>query len=419
MDRRIFIALALAGLAPVADAQTPTAMAAQGGPTPADLLGIVGEPYFINWLNDFYARAVAQGVPRTQLDRQLSGLSPDPRVAALDAQQPEFAKPVSDYINGVISPQRIALGRAKRDAIPQFHAIEQAYGVPRDILIGIWAMESAFGANQGDMDVIRSLATLAALGRRRPWAEGELLAALRILAAGEATRAQLRGSWAGAMGQTQLIPSTYLSSAVDGDGDGKKDIWGSAPDALASAANLLAKGGWKRDEGWAREVTLPAGFDVGLTEGPAQPFAWWQAKGVRRADGQAWKAASAAVPCVLILPSGAGGPAFLLLPNHFAIRTYNNSLAYALGVGLLADRFAGDGPLVAPWPRETPLSLTQRLDAQSALIKLGFNPGQPDGVVGAGTRGALRAWQKTQGLPADGYLSPAMVERLRVAAGKM
>jgi len=412
MDRRIFIALALAGLAPSADAQTPP-----GGPSPSDLLGVTGEAYFTTWLNDFYARALAQGVARSLLDRQLSGLSPDPRVSVLDARQPEFAKPVSDYIDGVISLQRIALGRAKRDAISQFGAIEAAYGVPRDILIGIWAMESGFGANQGDMDVVRCLATLAALGRRRPWAETELLAALTILASGQVSRAQLRGSWAGAMGQTQLLPTTYLSSAVDGDGDGKKDIWGSAPDALASAANLLAKGGWKRGESWAKEVILPTGFDVGLSEGPAQPTAWWQAKGARRADGQPWRGADAAAPWVLILPSGAGGPAFLLAPNHFAIRTYNNSLAYALGVGLLADRFAGGGPLVTAWPHETPLSLTQRMDAQTALIKLGFNPGQPDGVVGAGTRGALRAWQKTQGLPADGYLSPAMVDRLRAAAG--
>ncbi len=408
MDRRIFLALALAGLAPAAG------FAAD--PAPADLLGASGEAYFTTWLNDFYARSLAGGFPRPLLDRELSGLSPDPRVAALDARQPEFAKPVSDYIDGVISQARIATGRAKSGAIPQFASIEQAYGVPRDILIGVWAMESNFGALQGNFDVVRSLATLAAAGRRRPWAEGELLASLRILAAGDVARARLRGSWAGAMGQTQLLPTTYLASAVDGDGDGRRDIWGSAPDALASAANLLAKGGWRRGEGWAREVILPAGFDYGLSEGSHEVPAWWRAKGVRPADGRGWSAADANAPAVLILPSGAGGPAFLLLPNHFAIRAYNNSTAYALGVGLLADRFAGAGPLKTAWPRETPLSLTDRLDAQGALIKLGFNPGQPDGVVGVGTRAALRAWQKTMGLAADGYLSVDMVRRLRAAA---
>jgi membrane-bound lytic murein transglycosylase B len=407
MDRRIFLALTLAGFTP--------AMGLADTPTPADLLGASGEAYFITWLNDFYARSLAAGFARSLLDRELSGLTPDPRVAALDASQPEFARPVSDYIRGVISEPRVAAGRAKRASIPQFGSIEQAYGVPADILIGVWAMESDFGALQGNFDVVRSLATLAAAGRRRPWAEGELLACLRILASGNVARARLKGSWAGAMGQTQLLPSTYLSCAVDGDGDGQRDIWGSAPDALASAANLLAKGGWRRGEGWAREVILPAGFDYGLSEGPKQLPSWWQAKGVRRADGLAWSGADAAAPAMLVLPSGAGGPAFLLFPNHFAIRSYNNSTAYALGVGLLADRIAGGGALKTAWPHETPLSLTDRLDAQTALAKLGFNPGQPDGVVGVGTRAALRAWQKSMGLAADGYLSPEMVRRLRAA----
>jgi membrane-bound lytic murein transglycosylase B len=408
MDRRLFLTLALAGL-------TPT-LGAADTPTPADLLGATGEAYFITWLNDFYARSLAAGFSRPLLDRELSGLSPDPRVAAQDAQQPEFARPVSDYIRNAISESRVAAGRAKRESITQFASIEQAYGVPRDILIAVWAMESDFGALQGNFDIVRSLATLAAAGRRRPWAEGELLAALRILAAGKVTRAKLKGSWAGAMGQTQLLPSTYLSCAVDADGDGQRDIWGSAPDALASAANLLVKGGWRRGEGWAREVILPAGFDYGLSEGPLQPPSWWQAKGARRADGLPWTREDAAASAMLILPSGATGPAFLVLPNHFAIRSYNNSIAYALGIGLLADRFAGGGPLKTPWPHETPLSLTDRLDAQSALIKLGFNPGQPDGVVGTGTRAALRAWQKSMGVTADGYLSPDMVRRLRAAA---
>jgi lytic murein transglycosylase len=409
MDRRFFLHLA------VATGALPAAALAQT-PKPSDLLGVSGEAYFTTWLNDFYARAMAAGVSRAMLDQQLSGLSPDPRVAALDARQPEFAKPVSDYINGSISPGRIAIGRSKRGSIAAFASIEQTYGVPRDILIGVWAMESGFGAIQGDMDVIRSLATLAALGRRRPWAESELLAAFRVLASGEVSRARLRGSWAGAMGQTQILPSTYLSSAVDGDGDGKKDIWGSAPDALATAANLLKLGGWRRGEGWAREVIAPHGFDFGLSEGPKEIPAWWKAKGVRRADSGAWSSADSAAPCVFMAPSGAGGPAFLLLPNHFAIRKYNNSIAYALAVGLLADRFAGGGPLVTPWPHETPLSLTERMDAQSALAKLGFNPGEPDGLVGIGTRQALRAWQAAHGLAADGYLSPDMVRRLRAAA---
>ncbi|HWA63366.1 MAG TPA: lytic murein transglycosylase [Caulobacteraceae bacterium] len=404
MHRRDFLSLAAFAAVPGA---------ALTGPTPAELLGASGEPYFIDWLNDFYPRALAAGATKAVLDRELSGLSPDPRVTAMDARQPEFARPISDYINGVVTPDRIALGAKKRQSVPQLAAIEKTYGVPRDILIGVWAMESGFGAIQGDMDVVRSLATLAAQGRRRAWAEGELTSALKIIASGDATRSQLRGSWAGAMGQTQFIPSAYLTTAVDGDGDGKRDIWGSAPDALASAANLLVKGGWRRGEGWAREVVLAKGFDYGLTEGPKDVPAWWASKGARRADGLPWTGADAAAPAQLLLPAGAKGPAFLIFPNHMAIRTYNNSVAYALGVGLLADRIGGAGPLKTPWPKETPLSLSDRMAAQEALVKLGFNPGSTDGVIGLNTRASLRAWQKARGLTADGYLSPDMIAKLK------
>ena len=403
MHRRFLLksGLALAGLAP--------SVLAYAQPAPADLLGATGEPYFIAWLNAFYARAAAAGLPRTLLDHELSGLSSDPRITALDARQPEFARPVSAYIAGVVSDARVAVGRGKRTAVSQFASIEKTYGVPRDILIAVWAMESNFGVLQGDFDIIRSLATLAAAGRRRDWAEGELVSALKIIADGAAPRSKLRGSWAGAMGQTQLLPSTYLSSAADGDGDGRREIWGSAPDALSSAANLLAKGGWRRGEGWAYEVVLPSGFDYGLSENAKEVPGWWRAKGVHKADATAWSPADSLAPAMLLLPSGAKGPAFLALPNHFAIR------AYALGVGLLADRFAGGGPLRTAWPAESPLSLTDRLDAQTALAKLGFNPGPADGAIGLLTRQALRAWQKSQNLPADGYLSPEIVARLRKA----
>jgi hypothetical protein len=219
------------------------------------------------------------------------------------------------------------------------------------------------------------------------------------------------------MGQTQFIPSTFLNTAVDGDGDGRRDIWSSAPDALASAANLLAKGGWVAGQGWAREVTVPPGFDFSLSEGPKETPDWWAGKGVTRADGLPWSTADRSAPAQLIAPTGANGPIFLLFPNHFVIRKYNNSLAYALAVGLLADRFSGQGPLVKAWPNETPLSLEDRMTAQRALSSLGFDAGAPDGVVGMGTRGALRAWQKARGLTADGYLSPAMVQKLKAETG--
>lgn len=427
MDRRVFLVLLLAGCAdtspqgpltavtppsPAPRPQTPVA------PTPVPATPVpAGELAFDTWMKDFRVRALAAGLSPQLLDRELSGVTPDPKVISLDSRQPEFSKPVGAYIAGVISDDRVAVGRAKREQLDFLPTIEARYGVPRDILLAVWAMESAFGKLQGNFDVIRSMVSLAADGRRRAWAEGELIAALKIIDSGEVTREQLKGSWAGAMGQTQFIPSSYRATAVDFDGDGKRDIWGSDADSLASAANLLARGGWKPGVGWAKEVILPAGFDYSVTEVEKQIPAWWEAKGVRRADGLPWTAADAASPAMLILPSGAAGPAFLALPNHFAIRTYNNSTSYALGIGLLADRFAGGGPLVTPWPVETPLSMADRMAAQIALARVGFNPGPADGVIGAGTRKALRAWQQSQQLPADGYLSSDMVARLKAQAG--
>jgi lytic murein transglycosylase len=411
MLRRTLLTLGAAACA------LPLAGEAPAGPHPSELLGAAGDSTFLAWLDGFYARQLADGWSSTALTGLLTGLSPDPRVLAHNASQPEFALPVSDYVNRQVTAGVAALGRRKRDSVAGLGAIHDTYGVPGDILTAIWGMESGFGAGQGDMDVVRSLATLAADDpRRSAWAETQLVACLKIIATGRAARGQLRGSWAGAMGQTQLIPSVFLDTAVSASGGGKPDIWGSDADALASAANLLAKAGWRRGEGWATEVTLAPRFDFGLSEGPKQPPAWWAAHGASRADGRPWSAADAASPAILILPSGGGGPAFLAFPNHFVIRSYNNALAYALTVGLLADRIGGAGPLVAAWPKETPLSLEDRMAAQSALAKLGYNPGVPDGMIGAGTRQALRAWQKDHGLPADGYLSPELVARLRSAS---
>ncbi|PIB93908.1 lytic murein transglycosylase [Caulobacter sp. FWC2] len=427
IDRRVFLVLLLAGCAdtspqgpltaitppqPAPKPQTPVAPQ----PIPATAVP-AGELAFDTWLQDFRGRAIAQGLSPALLDRELAGVTPDPKVISLDSRQPEFSKPVGDYIKGVISDDRVAVGRRKREELTYLPTIEARYGVPRDILLAVWAMESAFGQLQGNFDVVRSMVSLAADGRRRAWAEGELIAALKIIDSGEVTRAQLRGSWAGAMGQTQFIPSSYRSTAVDFDGDGRRDIWGSDADSLASAANLLVKGGWKPGVGWAKEVILPAGFDYSVTEVEKQIPAWWEARGVRRADGLPWTAADAASPAMLLLPAGAAGPAFLALPNHFAIRTYNNSTSYALGIGLLADRFGGGEAPMTPWPVETPLSMSDRMAAQIALARVGFNPGPADGVIGAGTRKALRAWQQSQQLPADGYLSNDMVARLKAQAG--
>jgi membrane-bound lytic murein transglycosylase B len=391
-------------------------------PPPGDRLPVrpptaSGDISFDKWSADFYSRALRAGIAPALLERELAGLTPDPRVESLDGKQPEFSKPVGDYIKGTVTDGRASLGRQKAEAITSFPAIEQKSGVPREILVGVWAMESGFGSIQGDFDVVRSMATLAAEGRRRQFAEDQLIAALKIIGSGEFPRERLRGSWAGAMGQTQFIPTTFLSTAIDGDGDGKRDIWGSSADALASAANLLDKGGWAAGQTWAREVTVPAGFDWSLSEGPKMTPAEWEKAGVKRADGLPWASADQSLGAQLVAPAGASGPAFLLFPNHFAIRKYNNSLAYALAVGLLADRISGMGPLTRAWPAETPLSLADRMTAQRALAAAGFDPGAPDGVVGAGTRKSLRDWQKARGLTADGYLSPDVVRRLKAEAG--
>lgn len=404
-------ALAFASVGPAYCAQASRDVTAPVRPPTAS-----GDMIFDAWAGEFHARAVSAGIRPDVLAREFANLTPDPRVAAMDSRQPEFSKPISVYLQGVVTADRISIGRRRAAAVSDLAAIETRFGVPREVLQAIWGLESGFGTLQGDRDTLRSLATLAAQGRRRGWAEAELIATLKIIQSGEHGRARLRGSWAGAMGQTQFIPSTFLSTAVDQDGDGRRDIWISSSDALASAANLLAKGGWVRGQSWAREVTAPPGFDFSLTEGPREAPAWWAERGVRRADGRSWSPVDAGAPAQLVAPTGANGPLYLVFPNHFAIRRYNNSLAYALGVGLLADRFGGEtGPRRA-WPAEPHISLMDRMTAQRALVALGFDPGAPDGVVGLGTRNALRAWQKARGLVADGYLSPDMVMRLKAEA---
>jgi membrane-bound lytic murein transglycosylase B len=411
MNRRIFLLAAVAGLA---DPISPAVAQLVTADSPVQS----GDPNFDAWAAGFFARAVGAGWSADLLRREMAGLTPDDRVVAADRKQPEFTRGVGAYLNSATSDGQVAAGRTRKAQQQTWLSrIEQSSGVPADILVAIWAVESAFGQVQGDYDAVRSLATLAADGRRREWAESQLYAALRIISTGQATRSQLRGSWAGAMGQTQFEPDTYLSTAVDVDGDGKRDIWGSAPDALGSAANLLKKAGWKPGQGWAREVILPAGFDYSLAEGPRHPPSWWTRLGVRRADGYGWAAADAAADAGLILPAGAAGPAFLVLPNHFVIRAYNNSTSYALAVGIFADKLEGVGALVTPWPTEPPMSRADRLGAQAALNALGFPVGAPDGVVGVQTRAALRAWQKARGLAADGYLTLELSRRLQQEAG--
>ena len=384
-------------------------------PAPAVAANPAGETYEA-WRAHFIDRAVAAGFERGFVEAELSSVQLSSAILNQDRGQPEFSRPISDYVRAAAAPARAAEGLKRKAAEPHLPEIERRYGVPAEILVAIWADESGFGKVQGDHDVISAFATLAFEGRRREWAETQLIDALVILRDRGIPRYRLKGSWAGAMGQTQFIPEAYLKLGQDGDGDGKVDIWGSDADALASAANHLASEGWRPGESWAVEVLAPAGFDWSLAEGEKRSPAWWAAKGLRRADGRPWSDKDQASQAMLLIPTGANGPAWLAFPNHFVIRKYNNSIAYALSIGLLADEMRGAAPLARAWPKETPLSRDQRVSAQASLAALGYPVGKVDGLIGAETRTQLRAWQKSRGLVADGYLTPELVTRLNAEA---
>ena len=350
------------------------------------------------------------GDRRAAYARELEGLTPNRRVIELDRSQPEFSRPVGDYVQRATASDRIAAARQRVDRVPW--EVTQRFGVPTEILLGIWAQESAFGSNQGDFDVIRSLATLAYDGRRRDWAEGQLKNALDIVVDGRRSRAGLTGSWAGAMGQTQFMPDNYLRLGVDQSGDGTVDIWRSDADALASAANLLAQAGWKRGQGWAYEVTLPSGFDYALADADGRPWSYWAQRGVTLTTHGGLTDAEAAENGVILLPQGARGPAFLALPNHYVIRRYNNSVSYALAIGMIADGVTGRPGLRAAWPNDAPISREQRMGAQAGLTALGYDTQGVDGVIGTNTRNALKRWQRDNGRTADGYLTAELATEL-------
>ena len=368
---------------------------------------------FAAWVGAFRASAAVAGIDDPTLQAAFDDVLYLPRVIELDRAQPEFTRTVWDYIDLVVSPQRVARGRDKLQQVRIPAAIAAArYGVPPSILVAIWGIETNYGDFTGTTPTIDALSTLGFDGRREAWARNELMAALKILQSGDIPRAQMIGSWAGAMGQTQFLPSTFLAYAVDADGDGHRDIWGSAADVLASTANHLVGSGWRTGEPWGAEVRLPAGFDVGRADGQTrQSSAQWATEGVRGAGGAPLPELAEAT---LALPAGARGPAFLLGPNFRAILGYNNSLNYALAVSLLAQRIDGGAGVQASWPRDlAPLSRTQVRDLQAALNTAGFDSGGVDGVAGPATREALRRFQRSIGVPADGYPTLELLQRLQ------
>lgn len=369
---------------------------------------------FEAWRDGFRQQALAAGISPQTFDQAFAGLEPDPAVLTADRSQPEFTRPVWEYLAGAVSPARIRNGQGKlTQNAAVLQRIDSRYAVDAEAVVAIWGMESNFGSNMGERNVIRSLATLAYEGRRPEYAHGQLLSALRIIQHGDVPATDMVGSWAGAMGQTQFVPTTYDQYAVDFDGDGRRDIWRSADDALASTANYLQASGWKPGQSWGFEVRLAQGFDYAQADmGIRKPISEWLRMGVQPVGGRL--PGNPQATASLLLPAGYRGPAFLVLDNFRAILRYNNSTAYALAVGLLSDSFKGLGRIEAGWPVEDrPLSRSERIALQQGLAARGYQPGNPDGIIGANTRAAIRAFQQSQGLPADGYPTPALLAHLQ------
>lgn len=368
--------------------------------------GAAQDQPFETWRDGFTAELAADGVPATIIASMFDGVTPDERIIERDRSQPEFVRPVWVYLDSAVSPTRIANGRtAQTDHLDTLAAVEDRFGVDRHTLTAIWGLESAYGAIQGDFDIVRALATLAWEGRRRSFAESQLAAVARMIERGYATRENLTGSWAGAMGQTQFIPTTYLDRAVDFDGDGRRDIWANEGDALGSAANLLAREGWRSGAPAVTSIRLPQGFDYETwNERRARAVSEWAAMGLTRRDGADWSGDDLMRSARLILPAGAAGPGFLTFHNFQVIRRYNNSTSYALGVAYLAQALADGEALPSDWPEnDPPISRSQTRQLQEALLALGYDPGGVDGISGPNTRRALRAFQRDRGLRPDGY----------------
>lgn len=364
---------------------------------------------FEQWRNEFRRYAAAQGISESTLATALDSVRYRERVIELDRYQPEFVRPIWEYLDTAASDTRVNAGREKLDAHRQTALeMQQRYGVPSEIIVAIWGIESNYGSNFGDFSTLEALATLAYDGRRRDFARGELLAALRIIDQGDIAAEQMKGSWAGAMGHTQFIPSSFEAYAVDGDNNGRRDIWGSIPDVMASTANYLARAGWQAGEPWGVELALPASFDYSQTE--RRSSAEWASQGVRALQGELPNFESAAI----VIPAGAEGPAFLVGTNFRAILRYNNATSYALAVATLADKIAGREGIRQTWPRgQTPLTRDDVKELQRRLNEAGYSVGGADGVMGPNTRQGVRDFQRSQGLTPDGFATQALLERLR------
>ncbi len=371
---------------------------------------------FDHCLASLWPQAAQRGISRRTFEAATRGLTPDLKIMDLLDRQPEFEKPIWDYLDDLVNEDRIAIGRV---AVAQnretFDAVERAYGVDRYVLAAIWGIESNFGTEGGERPVVQSTATLACVGRRQNYFREEFLSTLEILEHGDVPLEHLKGSWAGAFGPTQFMPTSFKRYAVDFDGDGRKNVVDSIPDLLASTANNLKHDGWRAGSSWGYEVSLPPSFNFMLADrSMRKTIREWEALGIKRAGDKTFPRPGDLA--FLTAPAGARGPAFLMIDNFRVIMKYNPAEAYALAIGHLADRIRGGGPLVQPWPREEgALTRGDRFELQERLATLGYDVGENDGNLGPRTRAALRDFQARSGLVPDGFASGKVLDRLRRA----
>lgn len=386
---------------------------------PAAASEVADPPPFESWLAELKQEAMRRGVSEETLAAAFEGVAPLPKVLEYDRSQPEFTRTFWQYMDRRVTERRIERGRALlAEHAALLGEVERRYGVQPRFLVAFWGLESNFGDYTGGFRVIDAVTTLAHDRRRADFFRSELLNALQILEGGHISKSRMTGSWAGAMGQLQFMPSTFAAYAIDADGDARKDIWDSLPDVFGSAANYLSQIGWRGDRTWGREVRLPDGFDLELAAlSTRKTLAEWQALGVRRTNG-ADLPVVAGMEASVILPAGHQGPAFLVYENFHNILTWNRSTNYAIAVGHLADRLVGLPPIAAQRPaNDRAMSRDEVLEMQRRLNALGFEAGAPDGMVGPMTRAAVKAYQRASGLPPDGYPTPALLETLYGAGG--
>ena len=391
-----------------------SSVAAAAKPAIATPTDAAANQRFATWILGFQTRAQAQGIRQATLSQAFNGVTYDPKVIKHDRNQSEFSKTIWEYLDSAASDTRVTSGsKALRENRSALNQIEQTYGVDKEVVVAVWGLESNYGSYRGSMDIVRSLATLAFDGRRGPFFESQLIAALKILQSGDVAPRNMTGSWAGAMGHTQFIPTSYLDYAVDFTGDGKRDIWSDNPtDALASTAAYLKKFGWVQGQPWGVEVTLPRNFNYTLASRKVKKTPDdWAKLGVRGVDG---KPVANHGSASILLPAGGKGAAFMIFKNFAVIERYNTADAYVIGVGHLSDRLKGGAKIQGDWPRgDRALTFTERKELQKRLTEAGFSTQGIDGRIGPNTVSAIRSYQTTKNVMPDGYASLDLLKMLR------